>query len=49
MVNLQSFFIESGAEGSRTPVQTRKQYAFSMLSLDLVFERQLAQGHRLSS
>ena len=35
----QVFFVELESN----PVQTRKQYAFSMLSLDLVFERQLAQ------
>lgn len=29
---------EGGDAGSRTRVQTRKQYAFYMLSQDLVFE-----------
>jgi len=35
-VDLQPFC--RGAAGSRTPVQTRKQYAFYMLIQDLVFE-----------
>ncbi|PTN10059.1 hypothetical protein C8N47_10242 [Mangrovibacterium marinum] len=39
-------FVFRGDAGSRTRVQTRKQYAFYMLSLDLIFEQGLDQGHR---
>jgi len=36
-----------GAAGSRTRVQTRRPYAFYMLSSDLVFVHKLDQNHRL--
>ena len=36
---------KSGADGSRTRVQTRNKYAFYMLIRILVFERQLVNGN----
>ena len=41
-------FLISGADGSRTRVRTRKQYAFYMLIFALIFERQQDRSHQLS-
>ncbi len=35
---LDALMSVSGAAGNRTPVQTRKPYAFYMFSPDLIFE-----------
>ena len=45
-VELKRIIKKSGAGGSRTRVQTRKQYGFYMLSPDLVFVHWLDQDHR---
>ena len=37
----------SGADGIRTRVRTRKQYAFYMLIFALVFEQQQDRSHQL--
>ena len=37
-----------GADGIRTRVRTRKQYAFYMLIFALIFERQQDRSHQLS-
>ncbi len=39
-------FLFGGVAGIRTRVQTRKPYAFYMLSFDLILVRGLDQSHR---